>query len=78
MFLAIRHKGTTYISFSCLLFFRNICSLQRSLTWSEVGLHEGQDGVAGRQVTDTDAHKVFAHLRLPEQLIELRKEETEW
>lgn len=43
----------------------------------EVGLHKGQDGVAGRQVTDADAHKVFVHLRLSEQLIELRKRERE-
>lgn len=33
-----------------------------SLTWSEVSLHVGKDGVAGRQIPDTDAHEVFAHL----------------
>lgn len=44
----------------------------RSLTWSEVSLHVGKDGVAGRQIPDTDAHEVFAHLRLPEQVVELR------
>lgn len=46
-----------------------LCS--ESLTWFEVGLNEGQDRVAGRQVTYTDAHEVFAHLRLPEQVVEL-------
>ena len=40
-------------------------------------LHKGQDGVAGCQVTDPDTHEVFAHLRLPEQLIELRREKRE-
>lgn len=38
-----------------------------------MGLHKGQDGVAGRQVADTNTHKVFVHFRLPEQLIELQK-----
>lgn len=45
---------------------------QRPLTWSEVGLHKGHDGGAGPQVTDADAHEVFAHLRLPEQVIKLK------
>lgn len=42
------------------------------LTWSEVSLHIGQDGVAGCQVPDADTHEVFAHLRLPEQVVKLR------
>lgn len=42
-----------------------------------MSLDIGQDGVAGRQVTDTNAHKVFVHRRLPEQLIELRRRERE-
>lgn len=46
-----------------------LCS--ESPTWFEVGLNEGQDRVAGRQVTDTNAHEVIAHLRLPEQVIQL-------
>lgn len=37
-----------------------------------MSLHVGQDGVAGCQVPDTDAHEVLAHLRLPEQVVELR------
>lgn len=42
-----------------------------------MSLDIGQDGVAGRQVTDTNAHKVFVHRRLPKQLIELRRRERE-
>lgn len=49
----------------------------RYLTWFEVGLHIGQDRVAWCQVTDTHAHKIFVNVRLPEQLVELRKEEGE-
>lgn len=37
----------------------------------KVGLHEGQEGVAGCQVTDTDAHEVLAHLGLSEQVVDL-------
>lgn len=46
---------------------------QKSITWFEMGFDEGQDGVAWCQVVDTDTHKVFTHLRLPEQLVELKK-----
>jgi len=49
----------------------------RSLTWLEVGLHEGQDGVAGRQVQDPDAQEVFVCVRLPEQLVELKEGERQ-
>ena len=50
---------------------------ESSLTWFEVGLHEGQDGVAGCQVADSDAHEVFMDLRLPEQVVELEERERE-
>lgn len=37
-----------------------------------MSLHVGKNGVAGRQIPDTHAHEVLAHLRLPEQVVELR------
>lgn len=42
-----------------------------------MGLHDGHDGVAGSQFVDTNTHEVFAHLRLPEQIVELEKRKKE-